>query len=550
MSRNIATAYIKLMPSTEGIKAELEKILGDAGASGGEEGGKKAGAGMSKGLATTAKVVGAGVAAAGAAVLAVGKQAVSAYAEYEQLVGGVETLFGGSADTIMAYAQNAYKTAGLSANEYMETSTSFAASLLQGLGGDTEAAANMADLAITDMADNANKMGTSMESIQNAYQGFAKQNYTMLDNLKLGYGGTQAEMVRLINDSGVLNEEISSMDGISFDTIVSAIHAVQENMGITGTTAAEAMGTISGSVAMTKSAWDNLLVGLADGNQEIGPLIDNLVEAGTAAFNNILPVAEEALVGIAGFVDSLAPIIEEQLPGILSTALPAILDSGASILMALINGILGALPTLVEQVPTIITNIVDTLAANLPQIITMAFQIIGTLASGLVNNLPTILSAVWNLGVAIVQGVWSGIKSMWSTFWANVSGFFSGIVNGVKSLLGIASPSKVFREIGGYTMQGLDEGIAYGADTVQATMRRAVNGALGEAERLTATADIRATAASVQIGSQNSLYSLLDGLRDDIRSMKIYLDGRVIAGYVDTALAQRNISAGRGVVYA
>ncbi len=187
------------------------------------------------------------------------KQAVGNYADYEQLVGGVETLFGKSADTVVKYAEGAYKTAGLSSNEYMETVTSFSASLLQGLNGDTAKAAEIANLAITDMSDNANKMGTSMGDIQNAYQGFAKQNYTMLDNLKLGYGGTQSEMIRLINDSGVLNEKIESLDGISFDTMIQAIHKIQDNMGITGTTALEAGTTISGSWGSVQALFENIL---------------------------------------------------------------------------------------------------------------------------------------------------------------------------------------------------------------------------------------------------------------------------------------------------
>ena len=188
------------------------------------------------------------------------KTAVGNYAEYEQLVGGVETLFKDSSGKLIQYAEGAYKTAGLSANDYMSTATSFAASLIQGLGGDTAKAVEITNLAITDMSDNANKMGTDMESIQNAYQGFAKQNYTMLDNLKLGYGGTQEEMIRLINDSGILNEEISSLDGITFDQMIAAIHAIQDNLGITGTTAAEAGSTIQGSWGSIQSGYRKLIL--------------------------------------------------------------------------------------------------------------------------------------------------------------------------------------------------------------------------------------------------------------------------------------------------
>lgn len=254
----------------------------------------------------------------GSVAISVGKQALESYADYEQLVGGVETLFKESAKEVQGYAEVAYKTAGLSANKYMETVTSFSASLLQGLNGDTAKTAKIADMAIIDMADNANKMGTSMEMIQNAYQGFAKQNYTMLDNLKLGYGGTKTEMVRLINDSKILNKEIKNLDGITFDQIVEAIHKVQENMGITGTTAKEAEHTISGSVASMKSAWKNLLVGIADGNQDFSKLVKNFVDSVLTATKNILPRTKEIVNGIKKLLNSLItdvfPRLKKEFP--------------------------------------------------------------------------------------------------------------------------------------------------------------------------------------------------------------------------------------------
>lgn len=254
----------------------------------------------------------------GGAVIDVGKQALESYAEYEQLVGGVETLFKDSAKEVEGYANQAYKTAGLSANKYMETVTSFSASLLQGLNGDTAKTAKIADMAIIDMADNANKMGTSMEMIQNAYQGFAKQNYTMLDNLKLGYGGTKTEMVRLINDSKILNKEIKNLDGITFDQIVEAIHKVQENMGITGTTAKEASDTIQGSVASMKSAWKNLLTGIADENADFGKLVNNFVDSVITAGKNIVPRVKQIVEGVKKLINSLLtqvfPKLKREIP--------------------------------------------------------------------------------------------------------------------------------------------------------------------------------------------------------------------------------------------
>ena len=232
------------------------------------------------GLSIVSKAMTGAVAAVGTAAGVIIKSSLGVVANMEQQVGGVETLFKDSADTVIKNANRAYKTAQISANDYMSTVTSFSASLLQGLGGDTAKAAEIADMALIDMADNANKMGTNMQDIQNAYQGFAKQNYTMLDNLKLGYGGTQSEMIRLINDSGILNEKISDLDNVTFDQMIQAIHVIQQNLGITGTSAEEAGETIEGSVNSAKAAWENFQGGVIT-NQE-------LVETFGTATQNIL----------------------------------------------------------------------------------------------------------------------------------------------------------------------------------------------------------------------------------------------------------------------
>lgn len=248
--------------------------------------------GIGKAAVTCGKIVAVGTAAGAAAFGALFKASIGEYAEYEQLVGGIETLFKDSKRRVMDYANQAYKTAGLSANEYMSTVTSFSASLLQGLDGDTEKAAELANMAITDMSDNANKMGTSMKSIQDAYQGFAKQNYTMLDNLKLGYGGTQAEMARLINDSGVLGDAITvtaeTVNQVPFNKIIEAIHVVQTEMDITGTTAKEASTTISGSFASFKATWKNLLAGLTNKDADMAALFGNFTAAGETVLKNVL----------------------------------------------------------------------------------------------------------------------------------------------------------------------------------------------------------------------------------------------------------------------
>lgn len=331
---------------------EIFKILGTIALSGQDKfnsdmdsasgKGKKLANVLGKGLGVAAKVGAAAVTAAATAIATVTKSAVENYAEYEQLVGGVETLFKDSAGTVMQYAENAYKTAGLSANDYMDTVTSFSASLLQSLGGDTAAAADMADMAITDMSDNANKMGTDMTSIQNAYQGFAKQNYTMLDNLKLGYGGTKEEMQRLIDDANALNAAQGKATDYSIDSfadIVSAIHDVQTEMDITGTTAKEASTTIDGSINSAKAAWQNWLTALGDSNADIQSKTDELVSAIGTAAGNILPVIGQVLSSLGQALATKLPELLSQAVSFVISNLPQIVVLGLQLIVALIQGL-------------------------------------------------------------------------------------------------------------------------------------------------------------------------------------------------------------------
>lgn len=367
------------------------------------------------GLATAGKVAAIGVGAATTAVAALTKSAVDGYADFEQLTGGVETLFKSSADTVMGYAENAYKTAGLSANEYMETVTSFSASLLQSLGGDTQMAAEMADMAIIDMADNANKMGTDLSMIQNAYSGFAKQNFTMLDNLKLGYGGTQEEMKRLLADAQAISG--IEYDISSYADVVEAIHVIQTEMGITGTTAKEASETIGGSVSAMKSAWQNLVVGFADENANIDELMDNFLDSVGTVADNILPVVERILENV---FDTLADNA------------PEILKKGIDLFMQIAIGAIRAIPGIVKSIP----------------------EIIDAIADGFVEAWPEIVE----IGKDIVRGLWDGIASLAGWLGDKVSGFLGDIVGGVKDVLGIHSPSRVFSGIGENMAQGLGKG--------------------------------------------------------------------------------------------
>lgn len=374
---------------------------------------------------TAVKASAAAVGAASAGVAALGTACINAYADYEQLAGGVETLFKDSAETIHSYADNAYKTAGLSANEYMETVTSFSASLLQSLDGDTEKAAAAADLAITDMADNANKMGTAMESIQYAYQGFAKQNYTMLDNLKLGYGGTKEEMQRLLADA----EKLSGVkyDLSSYADIVEAIHVIQTEMGITGTTAKEASTTIQGSVASMKAAWANLMVGMADDTQDFDLLLSNFIESIGTVADNLLPRIGVVIEGMGKLVAGLAPEIASALPTLTNELLPNLVELGVQSISALVQGIqengdslaAGALsivgtlaegiaellPMVADTAASLVVSLADGLTESLPQMVPVAAEMLTSLVENLTENADTILQA----GVEIIEALDEGL---------------------------------------------------------------------------------------------------------------------------------------------
>lgn len=363
---------------------------------------KDLGGKLGNGLKTAAKIGTAAVGAAAAGITALTTAAINNYAEYEQLVGGVETLFKDSAGKVQEYAANAYKTAGMSANEYMSTVTSFSASLLQSLGGDTDKAAEYANQALTDMSDNANKMGTSMEMIQNAYQGFAKQNYTMLDNLKLGYGGTKEEMARLIKDAAKLDKSIDAND-MSFANIVKAINVVQTEMGITGTTAKEAASTISGSVSSMKSAWSNLVAGLADENANLGVLVDNVIQSAFTVVDNILPRIEQALPSVATAITTAIPPLIQKISEVIDTALPTIIESAISIIDTLIQAISDNKDMLLNSAITIIMQLSNGILNMLPEIIQLGLDLIVSLANGIAESLPELIPTIVDVILQIVD---------------------------------------------------------------------------------------------------------------------------------------------------
>lgn len=387
---------------------------------------------IGKGLATAAKLGAAAIGAAATAVGALTKKALEEYAEYEQLVGGVETLFKDSADVVMQYANNAYKTAGLSANDYMETVTSFSAALLQSLGGDTEAAAKQADLAITDMADNANKMGTDMASIQNAYQGFAKQNYTMLDNLKLGYGGTKEEMQRLIDDANALNAAQGNLTNYSIDSyadIVSAIHDVQTEMGITGTTAKEASTTIQGSLSAMKSAWTNLLTGIGDDSQDLDKLINNFVESTGTAAENILPRLDKIIVGVGKLAERLAPVVAAAIPGLVTTVLPELVQSGISMVGAILQGLVQMLPKIIQYGVDMVITLIESISSDPESLVETAIMLVVTIVSGLIDAMPKLIAAAGELVAGLVKSIISHAPEIFSAGIKLVVKYVEGVVN-------------------------------------------------------------------------------------------------------------------------
>ena len=402
---NLAKAYVQILPSMDGFQSKLEKEMGGSGEAAGKKSGTSFGGAFSAAAGAAAKAGIAAVTAAGAGVVALTKSSVSAYGEYEQLVGGVNKLFGDASKQLMGYAEEAYKTSGLSANEYMEQATSFSAALINSLGGDTKKAAEITDVAMRAMSDNVNTFGTDMAAVQNAFQGFSKQNYTMLDNLKLGYGGTKSEMERLIADANTYAASIGRASDLSIDSfadIVQAIELVQKKQNIAGTTAKEAASTLQGSFEMTKSAWTNLVAGLANPDADMGKLVTNFVESAQAALRNLLPVIKTGLQGVGKMAAELLPDIFKMIPDLLDDILPGLLDT---------------IDTVVTEVFPVLIDVI-------------------------VKNLPMIITTVVKAGKTIVKSLFTAIDK-------ELSGnkIYDTLKNGLSKLL------PVFEEVGGSLME-------------------------------------------------------------------------------------------------
>ena len=456
-------------------KLRLDKSEYEKGLKGAEEDASGLGSKIASGLGTAAKVTASAIAAGSGAIIALTKSATDAYANYEQLEGGVKKLFGDASDEMMQYASNAYRTSGMSANQYMEQATSFSAALINSYEGDASKAAAQADKAMQAISDNFNTFGGDIQNVQNAFQGFAKQNYTMLDNLKLGYGGTKTEMQRLIDDANEYASSIGEASDLSienFGDIVEAIDLIQRKQGIWGTTTKEATKTVEGSLNMLKASWENLITGFANPDADLDALFDNMVESAGYAFDNLMPVIERSLTSIGKAVERIVPYISEMLPAladdmlppllsaattlvagladalpsivsvlagvapdIINTLITALLDNlptvllaGLDIIVAIANGITESLPELIPRVVEVIVQIVTTLAENAPMLVEAALTLMIALGSGLIKAIPTLIRNVPKIVSAIVTALKGGVSKLISVGGDLVKGIWDGFV--------------------------------------------------------------------------------------------------------------------------
>ena len=530
----LGKAYVQIVPSAQGIKSALTEMFDEETEGLGEQTGQSIGQEL---IGTLKKVI------AAAGIGKIISDSINMGGALQQSLGGVETLFKDSADTVKEYAAQAYRTVGLSANDYMEQTTSFAASLLSSVSQDTDAAAQLANMALVDMADNANKMGTDMQDIQNAYQGFAKQNYTMLDNLKLGYGGTQAEMQRLLNDA-------TKISGVKYDLgnladMYSAIHIIQQEMDITGTTAKEAATTLTGSFAAMKAAAENVMGNWSTGADLTEPLQALADTAQTFLVDNMLPMIGNVLAGIPEIIYSLVPELlqtgtellsslaqgfTEGIPEFFSTALPQLLaftdqlrdnaasfvDAGLNLITQLLNGLIAGLPDLIAYVPDIIINICGIINDNMPKILGEGVAIIVQLVAGLVQTVPSLLanwkkileavlsviSAInWlNIGKNILTGVANGVKSMGTSMLNAFKGGFSSALAWIKSLPSQAvqwGKNLIQSFINGLTGKGGAVGAGAIAATAGATIAKTASGNDWSSVWADANADVADSAQSM-----------------------------------------------------
>lgn len=475
------------------------------------------------------KVMKVGAVAIGATASAVGmltKSSVDAYANYQQLAGGVQKLYGDSADQLMEYANNAYKTSGMSANQYMEQATSFSASLINSLGGDTDKAVEQTDVAMRAISDNFNTFGGDIQNVQNAFQGFAKGQFNMLDNLRLGYGGTKTEMQRLIDDANEYADSIGMASDLSIDSfsdIVTAIDLIQQKQGIAGTTAKESATTIEGALNMTKSAWENLVAGFANPDADLGKLMDNLVVAivgeneGEGLLNQIMPAIQNALEGIGTLLEQAVPILSEQLPPIIESMLPSLISATMSLITGLANALPSLMSVIIQQIPTILNTVINAFVTNLPLIAQVAPQLILTLSQGIADNLPTLIPAVVEMVVSIVETLAENADMLIEAGAVLIVALVEGLLQALPTLIG--SAPKIVKALVSALGSAGSRLLSTGVSVVKNFVNGVVRGFSSMIGRIVSSARRVPTAIKNGVGNLSSIgMNLIEGLWGGIKS--------------------------------
>lgn len=513
------------------------------------------------------------VAAVGAAAVGVGKltkKSVEAYANYEQLAGGVRKLYGDASEEVMKFANQAYKTSGMSANQYMEQATQFSAALINSLNGDASAAAKQTDVAMRAISDNFNTFGGDIQNIQNAFSGFARGQFNMLDNLKLGYSGSKQGMQDLIADANEYAKSIGMAGDLSIDSfsdIVTAIDLVQQKQGIAGTTAKEAATTIEGSLNMTKAAWENLVAGFANPDADLGQLMDNLVVAivgegeGEGLLNNIIPAVQRAIEGIAEVIQKAAPILAEQFPVVVQNVLPTLIEAAATLIAGVVSALPSLIAVLVKQMPMIITTLARALISAGGQFLSAGKQLISQLSSGISSAFSALIGKVKGLarripqaiksgvgslasiGRNLIQGLWGGISSAFNSVISKVKAMAARLPAAVKKVLGIASPSKVFMELGQWIPEGLALGIEKNLNPVE-------DASMAMADATAFTPSTNSGLIGTTEGEFGRIVAILQEWLPQMTDMDMVLDTGALVGQlarpIDNSLGTRQKNRRRG----
>ena len=477
MANEVARAYVLIVPSMEGARGAISDELNGAGEEAGRSAGSRAGSAFSGALGAAARVGAVAVSAVATGVGAITAQAVNSYADFEQLSGGIETLYGESSAQMMQYAQEAAQATGQDMNSYLESAISTSAAMISAVEGDPARAAELTNQAMIDMADNANKLGTNMESIQDAYRGFSRGNFTMLDNLALGYAGTAQGMQQLLADAQAISGV--EYDISSYSDIVEAIHVVQDEMGIAGTTATEASQTVTGSLMALGASWENLLINVANPDANLSAMIGQLIANVEVAAGNLIPVISNALMGISQVIIQLAPVIAAELPGLVQNIVPPLLSAAGSILEALAQGLLLALPTLAPTAAELILSLVEFTVSNLGLVVESAIQIILAVVNGLTAALPNLIPAAVNAVIEICMALTNPdtlillVEAALQLMLALAGGLIAAIPDLLAAVPEIGA--NLIEALVGLTADFLDIASDWGADIIEGL----VNGILG-----------------------------------------------------------------------